>query len=129
MNCREQIAAVADWLSWQEESLSFGLVNALDAMRLYDYAQSHSNLPEMADDWTSRQRIEALGYDPLELPEAAQGRDVASTGATEAWNALHLARSLIDSVAYVAAEGDSTSVIAAIDAVVTRPTHSKRKGR
>lgn len=41
MNAREQIAAIAEWLGWQEESLSYGLRNAMDALRLFDYAQSH----------------------------------------------------------------------------------------
>ena len=129
MNAREQLKAVAEWLGWQHENLSFGLVNSLDALRLFDYAQSNGNLPEMADEWTPGQRIKALGYDPLALPEADQGRVVASTGACEAWDALHEARALIDSVAYVATEGDSATVIASIDAVIARPSHSKRMGR
>lgn len=129
MNAREQLKAVADWLGWQDESLSFGLVNSLDALRLYDYAQSHGELPEMADDWTPAQRIKALGYDPLALPESNRGRDVGNTGACEAWDALHDARVLIDSVAFVATEGDSAPVIASIDAVISRPTHSKQMGR
>lgn len=129
MNAREQLKAVADWLGWQDESLSFGLVNSLDALRLYDYAQSHGELPEMADNWTPAQRIKALGYDPLALPEANRGREVGNTGACEACDALHDARVLIDSVAFVATEGDSAPVIASIDAVISRPTHSKRMAR
>lgn len=38
MNAREQLIAIADWLGDEEESLSFGLRNAFDALRLYDYA-------------------------------------------------------------------------------------------
>ena len=72
--------------------------------------------------------MKALGYDPLELPEASKGREVSKTGACEAWDALHSARALVDSVAYVATEGDSAPVIAAIDAVIARPTPSKREG-
>ena len=34
-------------------TFSFGLVNSLDALRLYEFAQSNPNLPEMADEWTS----------------------------------------------------------------------------
>lgn len=78
MNAREQLAAVADWLGWQDESLSFGLRNSMDALRLYDYAQAHPNLHEMADEWPSRTRIAALGYDPLETAEAATGREVGA---------------------------------------------------
>ena len=118
MNAREQLAAAAEWFGWQEESLSFGLRNAMDALRLWDYAQAHPNLPEMADDWNPKQRIAALGYDPLATKEAAEGREVGESGATAAHMALVLARTLIDSVAFVAKEGDSIAVIAAIDAVI-----------
>jgi hypothetical protein len=118
MNAREQLAAVADWLGWQDESLSFGLRNSMDALRLHDYAQAHPNLPEMADEWKPKQRIAALGYDPLATDEATNGREVGETGATAAYKALQKARALIDSVAYVAKEGDSGSVLASIDAVI-----------
>lgn len=118
MNAREQLLAVAEWLSWQDESLSFGLRNALDGLRLYDYAQAHPNLPEMADAWRPAQRKAALGYDPLATPEAAQGREVADTGASAACAALRQARALIDSVAYVSREGDTAPVLASIDAVL-----------
>ena len=37
-NAREQLADVAEWLGWQDECLAFGLVNAYDALRLYDLA-------------------------------------------------------------------------------------------
>lgn len=118
MNAREQIAAIAEWLGWQEESLSYGLRNAMDALRLYDYAQSHPNLPEMADDWKPQSLVAALGYNPFAQPKAVNGREVGSTGATDAAKALQAARTLIDSVAYVAKEGDKDKVIAAIDAVI-----------
>ena len=106
-----------------------GLVNALDALRLYDYAQANPDLPEMADEWLSEDRIKALGYDPLSLPEAASGRDVEDTGAAKAWSALVKARTLIDSVAYVAVEGDTAPVLAEVDQVLYRPGRSKRKRR
>lgn len=115
MNAREQLTAVADWLGWQDESLSFGLRSSMDALRLYDYAQSHPDLPEMADEWRPRSRIAALGYDPLQLPEAARGRDVSDTGAARAARAMAQARSLLDSVAYVARPGDTKVVLAALD--------------
>lgn len=37
MNAREKLAAVADWLGWQDETLSAGLRTAEDALKLYDY--------------------------------------------------------------------------------------------
>ncbi|SFF34258.1 hypothetical protein [Paracidovorax wautersii] len=119
MNAREQLNAVADWLGWQNESLSFGLRSSMDALRLYDYAQAHPDtLAEMADEWTSRQRIAALGYDPLDEREAAEGREVNETGATSAAKAMKAARRLLDSVAFVAKEGDTRPVIKALDAVI-----------
>lgn len=118
MNAREQLAAIADWLGWQEESLSFGLRNSMDALRLYDYAQAHPELPEMADDWKPRSLIAALGYNPFQQPEAVHGREVSGTGATDAAKAMKAARDLIDSVAYIAKEGDKDKVLTAIDAVL-----------
>lgn len=120
MNVREQLTAIADWLGWQDESLSFGLVNSLDAMRLYDFAQANPMLPEMADEWTPEQRIEALGYDPLATQEAASGRCVGETGVIPVLTALESARCLIDSVAFVATEGDSAPVLDLIRAVTQR---------
>ena len=65
MNAREMLAHISEWLSYQDETLSFGLHNAFDALRLYDYSLEHSELPEMADDWDPQDRIAALGYDPM----------------------------------------------------------------
>lgn len=118
MNAREQLAAVADWLGWQHENLSFGLRSSMDALRLYDYAQAHPDLAEMADEWKPRSRIAALGYDPLAVPEAVEGRDVADTGAARAAQALRQARDLLDSVAFVSRPGDTAKVIAALDAAL-----------
>ena len=120
MNAREQLAAVADWLGWQDESLSFGLRSSLDALRLYDYSQSNPHLPEMADAWSRKSRIAALSYDPLDEPEASRGGDVAETGAAAAAAALHQSRRLLDCVAFVANEGDTEPVLRQIDAVFQR---------
>jgi hypothetical protein len=72
LNTREKIAAVADWLGWQEETLSYGLRCVEDAFKLYDYWQSNEDLPEMADeDYDDEDvdltlhRIAAVGYDPM----------------------------------------------------------------
>lgn len=71
-NPREKLVAVVQWLNWQCENLSFGLKTPEDALKLYDYWFSHSDLPECADiieDDEGRLitlfRIDALGYDPL----------------------------------------------------------------
>ena len=120
-NAREQLADVAKWLGWQDECLAFGLVNSYDALRLYDYAQAHPELPEMAEDWEPEHRVEALGYAPLDLPEALKGRHVTETGAAKAHEALSASRVLLDSVAFVATVGDTQPVIDLIDAVMPQP--------
>lgn len=117
-NAREHLAVVADWLGFQEESLSFGLINAYDGLRLYDHSHANPHLGEMADEWLPQDRIAALGYDPLETREAQEGRCVQDSGAQKAHSALAAARKLLDSVAFVATEGDTAIVLALIDDVV-----------
>lgn len=114
MNARERLAAAAEWLGWNDEDLSAGLRNAFDGLRLYDYAQARDDLPEMADEWPAKERIDALGYDPL----GGAYHDAESSGAASAADALKAARALLDSVAFVRTEGDTGPVIAVIDAVV-----------
>ncbi|WNT48189.1 hypothetical protein SPLA5a_PHROGS00106 [Salmonella phage SPLA5a] len=73
LNAREKLLAIADWLGWQNENLSFGLKSPEDAVKLYNYWQEHADsLSEMADDeqddegrWLFMFRKAALGYDPM----------------------------------------------------------------
>lgn len=65
-NAREQLYDVAVWLSYQEEDMSFGLKSPEDGLKLWRYAEEHPKLDEMADTWDAKDRIDALGYDPLE---------------------------------------------------------------
>ncbi|QPI14712.1 hypothetical protein GECvBMG_gp168 [Salmonella phage GEC_vB_MG] len=73
LNAREKLLAIADWLGWQNENLSFGLKSPEDAVKLYNYWQERADsLPEMADDeqddegrWLFMFRKAALGYDPM----------------------------------------------------------------
>lgn len=65
MNAREVLVCVADWLGWQEEDLAFGLKSAEDGLRLYMHAQANPDLPEMADEWEAKDRIAAVGYEPI----------------------------------------------------------------
>lgn len=116
MNARERLEHAAEWFGWQEEQLSFGLKNAFDALRLYDYAQEHPALPEMADEWTPEQRIEAIGYDPLR--DYALTYEATTSGADQVVAAMLDVRRLIDSVAWVAKEGDKEKPLAALDAVL-----------
>lgn len=69
-NAREQLAAAAEWLGWQDENLSMGLKSAADGLKLWAYWQAHPELPEMADEDcddvnVAAVRRKALGYDPL----------------------------------------------------------------
>lgn len=66
-NAREQLVACADWLGWQDESLSFGLKSTADGLKLWSHWYANrATLPEFADSWTAQQRRKALGYDPLD---------------------------------------------------------------
>lgn len=73
LNAREKLLAIAVWLGWQNEDLSFGLKSPEDAVKLYNYWQEHADtLPEMADEekddegrWVFMFRKYVLGYDPL----------------------------------------------------------------
>ena len=114
MNARETLAHAADWYGWQDENLAAGLRNSFDALRLYDYAQSHPNLPEMADAWQPRSLIAAVGYNPFDGPT----HQAASSGADIAVKAMRKARELIDSVAFVSQEGDKDAPLAALDAAL-----------
>lgn len=77
LNAREKLLAIADWLGWQNEDLSFGLKSPEDAVKLHNYWQERADtLPEMADDekddegrWMFMFRKHALGYDPLAQDE------------------------------------------------------------
>jgi hypothetical protein len=113
-NAREKLKAAELWLSMNKESLSDGLRSAFDALRLYDYAQMHPELPEMADEWQAKHRISAVGYDPL----SENPHEKTTTGAVAVVLALQSARKLLDSVAFVAKEGDSKKTIRLIDAVL-----------
>lgn len=117
-NARQQLADVAEWLGWQSEAFSFGLRSSFDALRLHDYAQAHPELPEMAEEWEAGDLEAALGYNPMDEREAIVGRSVGPTGAAAAFSAMSLARGLIDSVAYIAIEGDKDAALAALDAFV-----------
>jgi hypothetical protein len=114
-NAREMLDVVENWLGYQHEGLSFGLRNAFDALRLYDYWQAHEDtLEEMADQWEPEDRVAALGYDPFE----EESHQHETTGAAEAVEALQVARKLLDSVAFVAKEGDTKKPISKINAVL-----------
>jgi len=65
-NAREILVIVADWLGWQDETLSDGLKSPRDALKLWEYAQSHPDLHEMADQWHPKILRYVLGYNPLQ---------------------------------------------------------------
>lgn len=97
--------------------MSFGLRNAFDALRLYDYWIAHQDsIGEMADEWEPNDRIAALGYDPMD----GTNHEANTTGAALAVSAMAEARKLIDSVAFVAKEGDTRKPLAALDAALSR---------
>ena len=65
-NAREILAIVENWLGWQDEALSDGLKSPRDAIKLWEYAQAHPDMHEMADQWPKRVLRDALGYNPLQ---------------------------------------------------------------
>lgn len=76
LNAREQLVACAEWLGWQDEDMSAGLLSPEDGLKLWRYWSARSDsLPEMADEEVDedglesaeKHRIIALGYDPLTL--------------------------------------------------------------
>ena len=116
INAREMLNIIEEWLGWQEETLSFGLKNAFDALRLYDYWLTHeAKLGEMADEWEPENRIAALGYDPMD----GAIHESKTTGADQVVKAMNTARKLLDSVAFVTKQGDTKELIKLIDIVLS----------
>lgn len=116
-NAREMLNVVGNWLGDQEEGLSYGLRNAFDALRLYDYWQAHENaLSEMVEEWPHEERVAALGYDPLD----EKGVEHKTTGAAEAVEAMLSAWTLLDSVAFVSKQGDTQNPIRLLDTVLAK---------
>lgn len=116
MNARQRLSEAAEWLGWNDENLSSGLRTAFDALRLYDYAQAHPELPEMADDWDPELISQVLGYDPLAAN--AQQHEAPTSGVDVVVRAMQEARMLIDSVAWVQREGDKEPVLSLLDAAL-----------
>jgi hypothetical protein len=71
-NAREQLEAIASWLGYQHEDLSFGLKSPEDAIKLFRGWASDPKLPEFCDECegeADRKRLltrtkKILGYDP-----------------------------------------------------------------
>lgn len=122
MNSRELLAAAAEWLGWQDEDLSARLRNAFDALRLYDFAQTHPNLPEMADEWEAEQLIQAIGYNPFEQDYSESN----VSGCAEVSQTLGQTYQLLDSVAFVSEEGDTDSILERISGHLQSPPHGQR---
>lgn len=120
---REKTAAIAEWLGCHHENIAYGLRSVADAEKLYDYWQSNSHLvPENCDDEPDdpsvnvrQHRINAIGYDPLEVPlnGAKQPPKV-----NKSHEALIAVKTLLDSVAYVAKEGDTKRPLRLINAAL-----------
>jgi hypothetical protein len=123
-NIREKSQAVATWLGYHHENIAYGLRSMADAEKLYDYWQARpSVLPEFCDDDADdtavdvrQHRIAALGYDPLVIVMAGALRRPKIDRATEA---LRAAQTLLDSVAYVAREGDTKRPLRLIHAALS----------
>ena len=115
MYARERLEHAAQWYGWNNENLNSRLRSTYDALRLYDYAQAHPDLPEMADAWEPEQRIAALGYDPFDEPCDHEPQDC---GAAAVDAVLREAYALLDSVAFVAQAGDTDALKARMQEVL-----------
>lgn len=67
-NAREQLVAAAEWFSYTNEDLSFGLKSGDDALKLWKHMinDAGESLDEFADSWPKSVLISVLGYDPLD---------------------------------------------------------------
>ena len=62
----ERLRHIVGWFELQSESLSLGLKNQDDALRLYEYWVKHDDkLPSCDSDEAIEFRVKALGYDPM----------------------------------------------------------------
>lgn len=73
LNAREKLIIVVNWLSAQDENLSYGLKSPEDAIKLWNYGVKHQELAEFCDendgsesDWTVEHFKEAIGYCPFD---------------------------------------------------------------
>lgn len=114
MNVQDQLNAIAKWLSWQDDDLKLGMRNSMDALRLYDWAKSHPSYPKYADQWTPKQRIAALGYDPIALHPLSAGPNAPETGAAIAHKALSKAKALLETGAFYTKPGAAKALAAEI---------------
>lgn len=82
-NAREQVQAASEWLAYTDESLSFGLKSAEDALKLWKHMVNDNgvNLPEFADHWPRRVLVQVLGYDPLDGQVRSGGGETSSPDA------------------------------------------------
>jgi len=125
-NFREKTAAIAEWLGWHHENIAYGLRSVADAEKLYDYWQARGDLlPEFSDEEADdaavdvrQHRIIALGYDPLVI--VMEGQKPAPKIDRKA-EALKAAQQLLDSVAFVAKEGDTKRPLRLIRAALAQP--------
>ena len=68
----------------------------------------------MADEWEPAHRIQAVGYDPM----VESNHEATASGATEMATVLGEVRTLLDSVAFVTKEGDTTALIERVDTLL-----------
>lgn len=128
LNMREKTEAIAHWLGYHHEDIAYGLRSVADAEKLYDYWQARADvLPEFSDDNADdaavdvrQHRIAALGYDPLVI---VMNGATAAPKIDKAAEALRAAQKLLDSVAFVAKDGDTKRPLRLIRAALAASTN------
>jgi hypothetical protein len=126
-NMRDKTEAIANWLGDHHEDIAYGLRSVADAEKLYDYWQARSALlPEFCDEASDdpevdvrQHRIAAIGYDPLVIVMAGS---TPVPKVNKAAKALREAEKLLDSVAFVAKEGDTKRPLRLIRAALAAET-------
>lgn len=127
-NMREKTEAIAEWLGYHHEDIAYGLRSVADAEKLYDYwAERGDLLPEFCDNDAEdlevdvrQHRIAALGYDPLVVVMAGER---AAPKINKAAEAMRAAEKLLDSVAFVAKEGDTKRPLRLIRSALAATTN------
>jgi hypothetical protein len=80
VNIQEKFQSIATWLEAQDDTLSYGIRSASDAVKLYDHFVTAKKLPSRYADTDEplvvKARIQTLGYDPMVTEQSKADSDV-----------------------------------------------------
>lgn len=61
---RQSLEDALRWFDEHDGTFCSGVKSAMDALRLYEYAMAHPEVPEFADSWGNAKLKAVLGYNP-----------------------------------------------------------------